>query len=832
MRIFEAGVEGDIEQGRDASRAAKRREARQPRRQNWRTQQRKRKLFRLLQQHGLLPASEKDDAISRKAVFDQLDKELTEKHITEGDHTAHQHLPYLLRMLASGAKVKPFELGRAIYSLAQRRGFLSNRKADTDEKEDGVVKASISELGGQIAGHTIAQTFVEDISPDHEDPGRQRIRQRYTARAMFHDEFNRIRKQQQPHFDLADNDWDTVYKTIFFQRPLKSQRHRIGRCEIDGGQRCLDALDVFQQFRIWHAVQNLRLADAYSLGRDGRLTLEEQQKIVDALQTQATMTWGKVVTLLGLKRGTKFTIQEWNTKGLTGHRTNSAMMHVFGDEWLDRPLEERDAITKEVVYFRKPSAMRKRGQEAWGLSEEQAALLPSTRLEEAHARHSAATLAIFVERMSRGEDYSTIRKDITGKDDSEPLDQLPPLSKAGLDITNPAVIRGLTELRKVVNELVRQYGKPIGIRIELSRSLKNSPDKRIKLHKDNEDRRKRREKAIEGILKQIPGRYSGNDIEKWLLAEECGWHCPYTGRPISPSTLLGSQPQFDIEHIFPRRYLDNSFSNKTLCYHEFNRNVKKNQTAFDACSGLDSWDEILQRVNNFDGPVAALKRKRFLTAAKEIPDGFTSKHLNDNRYNAVVAKKYVAMLYGGLSDADGSQRVFAVTGGHTALLRREWGLNSILSGTEEKTRDDHRHHAVDAVVIALTDPARIQALVNAAELAERKASRRFYEAVQDPWPKFSSEVADSINEIVVSHRPTRTLPGALHAESIYSKPHIDKDGNTNHRIRKHITKLSATELKKDKIVDPAIRDLVKAKLEELGESNPAKAFAEEKNHPF
>ena len=832
VRIFDAGVEGDIEQGRDASRAAKRREARQPRRQNWRTQQRKRKLFRLLQQHELLPSSDKDDAVSRKAVFDKLDKELTEKHITEGDHAAHQHLPYLLRMLASEAKVKPFELGRAIYSLAQRRGFLSNRKTDTDEKEDGVVKSSISELGEQMRDRTIAQMFVEDVSPYHEDPDQQCIRQRYTARQMFHDEFNRIREQQQPHFELTNEDWDTLYKAIFFQRPLKSQRHRIGKCEIDGGQRCLDALDVFQQFRIWNSVQNLRIADAYVLGRDARLTLEEQQAIVDALQTQATMTWGKVHKLLKFK-GTKFTIQEWSTKGLVGHRTNSAMMHVFGDEWLEKPLEDRDAITKEVVYFRKPSAMKERGREAWELSEEQAALLPGTRLEEAHARHSAATLAKFVERMSNGEDYSTIRVDLTGKDDSEPLDQLPSLSKAGLDITNPAVIRGLTELRKVVNELVRQYGKPTGIRVEMSRSLKNSRDKRIKLHKNNEDRRKRREKAIEGILKEIPGlKYSGTDIEKWLLAEECNWDCPYTGKRITPAKLFGSQPEFDVEHIFPRRYLDNSFGNKTLCDNDFNRRLKQNQTAFDACSGLDDWDTILKRVSNFDGPVAALKKKRFQMGANDIPDDFTQKHLNDTRYNAVVAKKYLAMLYGGLSDADGNQRVFAVTGGHTAILRRQWHLNSVLSDTEQKTRDDHRHHAVDAIVIALTDPSRIQALVAAAELSQKKRSNRFYEAVRDPWPKFSQHVTASINEIIVSHRPTRTLPGALHAESIYSKPHTDKDGNTNHRIRKHITKLSATELKKDKIVDPAIRKLVLAKLQELGEKNPMKAFAEDKDHPF
>ncbi len=834
VRIFEAGVEGtaeNIAQGRDSSRAAARREARAPRRQNWRTQRRKQQLFTLLQQHGLLPSSEKNDSDARKAVFDELDAELRKKHITTGDHAAHQHLPYLLRTKALTKKLEPFELGRALYNLAQRRGFLSNRKTDTDEKEDGVVKGAISELGKQMGDRTLAQTFVEDVHPDNGNPEQQKIRKRYTAREMFHDEFNRIREQQQPRFSFSDNDWSTIYRAIFFQRPLMSQRHRIGKCEIDGGQRCLDALDAFQQFRIWNSVQNLRLAEASLLGRDARLTLREQQTIVDALQSQSLMTWSKVHKLVGLK-GAMFTIQEWTKdRGLVGHRTNAEMIKVFGDEWLDMPLEQRDAITKEVVYFRRPSAMKRRGRKAWNLSADQADLLPGVKLEEGHARHSAKTLAIFVDRMSNGQNYSTIRTELTGKDESEALARLPPLGQAGLDITNPGVIRGLTELRKVVNELIRDHGKPVAVHIEMARELKNSRDKRIKLHKNNEDRRKRREKAIEGILDTVPRlKYSGTDIEKWLLADECGWHCPYTGKSISPKSLFSGQ--FDIEHIWPRRYLDNSYTNKTLCCNQFNRDVKGNRTAFDACSGRDDWDEILQRVSSFDGPVAALKKKRFLTGADEIPDDFTSKHLNDTRYNAVVAGKYLAMLYGGLWDTDGKRRIFAVTGGHTAQLRREWGLNGILSGTTKKTRDDHRHHAVDAVVIGLTDPKRVQALVAAAELAERKASKRFYEAVQDPWPRFSADVEDSISQIVVSHRPTRTLPGALHAESIYSKAHVDKDGKQCHRIRKHITKLSATELKKDKIADPKIRALVNAKLEELGERNPMKAFAEEKNHPF
>ena len=833
VRIFEAGVEGDVEQGRDASRAAARREARQPRRQNWRTQHRKKSLFCVLQQHELLPPSTDSSSTSRKAVFDNLDKQLTEKHIAKDDHQANQHLPYFLRSLAVNRQVEPYELGRAIYSLAQRRGFLSNRKTDTDDGEDGVVKPAISELDEQMNGRTLAETFVQDIDPRSDDPENRRVRRRYTARSMFHDEFEQIRATQQAHFDLSDEQWKAIYKIVFFQRPLKSQRHRIGKCEIDGQRRCLDALDVFQQFRIWNNVQNLRLVDAWSLNRGERLTLDEQKQLVVALHDRASLTWTQARKLLGLPKGAKFSIEEWNKKGLVGHRTNAEMTKVFGDDWSGLPTGRRDEIVKEMVYFRKPSAMKKRGCKAWGLKPEQADLLTSVRLAEGHARHSAGTLEIFVDRMSRGEDYSTIRKDLTGKDDSEPVGSLPPINQSGLEINNPAIIRALTELRKVVNELIREYGKPSEIRVEMARSLKNSRDTRLRLHRNNEDRRKRRERAVEGIMKELKGaRYSGTDIEKWLLAEECNWECPYTGKVITPTKLIGQNPQFDIEHIFPRKYLDNSFTNKTLCDAKFNRDVKRNATAYDACSGRNDWDEIVARVSRFSGPIAVSKRKRFMTPAADIPDDFTSKHLNDTRYNAVAARKYLAMLYGGFSDQEGNQRVFAVTGGHTAILRRNWQLSSILSETKEKPRDsDHRHHAIDAVVVALTDLSCVKALVEAAKLAEKTGSRRFYESVKEPWAGFLGDVTESINAVVVSHRPTRTLPGNLHAESLYSKPHTDENGKVHHRIRKSIAKLSAADLKNERIVNPTIHQLIIEKLDELGESKPEKAFADEANHP-
>ena len=111
-----------------------------------------------------------------------------------------------------------------------------------------------------------------------------------------------------------------------------------------------------------------------------------------------------------------------------------------------------------------------------------------------------------------------------------------------------------------------------------------------------------------------PDDVSDGDILKVRLAEECNWECPYTGKSISHGRLWsGQHAQFDIEHIIPfSRSLDNSFLNKTLCYHEENRNVKQNRTPYEAYSGDETkWQEILGRVKRFRGQAGYAKLRKF-----------------------------------------------------------------------------------------------------------------------------------------------------------------------------------------------------------------------------
>ncbi|MFN9293127.1 MAG: type II CRISPR RNA-guided endonuclease Cas9, partial [Planctomyces sp.] len=257
------------------------------------------------------------------------------------------------------------------------------------------------------------------------------------------------------------------------------------------------------------------------------------------------------------------------------------------------------------------------------------------------------------------------------------------------------------------------------------------------------------------------------DVEKWQLAEECNWRCPYTGRQISAATLSN----FDVEHIYPRQYLDDSFGNKTLCDPDFNRARKRNRLPGEVLEGAEL-AEVLGRVRHFKGPYAESKLRRF--QAESVPEDFVSRQLNDTRYNSRLAAEFLQVLYGGRSDSNRQKRIVTPTGGLTWLIRRGFGLDRILSDGDYKERADHRQHAVDAICVALSTQKVIQRLSRlAGELS--RSGERFHAFLSEfsrelPWPEFQADAAQTVQNIIVSHRPDRAISGGQHAETYYSRP--------------------------------------------------------------
>jgi CRISPR-associated endonuclease Csn1 len=872
-RVFDAGMEGDVESGREESRNLKRRQMRLQRRQTWRRARRLKKIFNLLQRYGLLPSGDASTPEKRQDLLNDLDKDIRasdwfKAKAASGEFPEpNQTLPYILRAAALDEKLEPRFLGRALYHLAQRRGFLSNRKQAAKKKDDdeGAVKEGIAELRKAI-GEKSARTLGEYFS--RLSPCEQRIRSRWTARDMYEQEFNLVwDAQAKYHPGLLTREHEKeLFKAIFFQRPLWFDPNTIGRCELEPGERRAPVhLLVSQRFRLLQAVNNLRLLPPGEPERP--LTPADRKKLIDELETKGDLTFRKVRSkkVLDLGDDYAFTVERGGEKTLRGNRTNAELSKVFGERWLAMSGEERDRAVEYVHAFQKPGKLKEAARKHFQLDDKAAEKLSEISLEPDYLSLSRKAIERLLPKLEEGYAFMEARKQVYPESfksgDSKLL--LPPVELALAEIRNPAVMRSLTELRKVVNAVVRQHGKPTQIRIELARDLKKSKKQRVEISENNRRNEKSRAEAAKKIMADAGIKEpKPDDIRRFLLAEECHWVCPYSGMSISMQSLFGPEPQFDIEHIIPfSRSMDNSFQNLTLCYVPENRNVKGNKTPHQAYSGdPQRYEAILDRVKKFTGERAMVsaKLKRFMMNDDELEiflEDFRKRQLNDTAYATSLAAKYLGLLYGGVNDAAGKRRVQATSGRTTSYFRNLWKLNSVLNdgpttdgGYKPKSRDDHRHHAIDAVVIGLTDAGMIKRLSDAAQRAPEVGRKRFA-PLEGPWPNFVDSVRAEIDKIVVSHRVSKKVSGALHEETIYSRPfpvaavcdrrpRSRKNGGedppaqagaaaTVVRVRKPLAALTKNEV--EDIADAGVKALVVAK---LNGGDPKKVFASQENLPF
>ncbi|MBR2003357.1 MAG: type II CRISPR RNA-guided endonuclease Cas9 [Thermoguttaceae bacterium] len=869
VRIFEAGADG-VEEGKDESRNAVRRGARQIRRGFWRTRRRIVKLFNVLKDAGLLPEGETSTPELRQDYLNRLDRELFDAYFFGASRVEAQTFLYSLRARALDEKLSLFAVGRALLHLAVRRGFLSNKKVSGakkqdaskkggDEDDEGVVKGAIAELAAemQATGARTVGEFFANLDPMKEG---ERIRRRYLGRKAIQAEFDAIWASQARFYPEIFSDVlrRKVRNAIFFQRPLKSQKGLIGRCELEPGlRRVVKGDPAFQAFRIWQRVLDLELCDADGDWRP--LTPDEQDKVAAFLNGVDGATFNELRKLIGVKKSRdkasdvgkfNFEVGDDAESKLLGNRTRTKIAKILNAFDFSKTDAEIDAIAREILVFENEEALARRlGKMFPEFGEELAAALAQTTLETARAnlsRRAAEKLtAAMIEKRER---LQTVRKALYGDElqsrGGEAKASLPPVLEALGDVRNPTVLRALTEMRKVVNAIIRTWGKPTLIRVELARDLKRGRKEREELFRKNKKREKERDR-IRKLIKDMFG-YEPRPFEilKWRLWEECNGDCPYTGIKISERQLLGDESPVDVEHIVPfSRSLDDSFTNKTLCMAEENRNVKRNKTPFEAYGGDEKkWNEMLERVRRFRGDTAY--RKYQLFAKREVEtDGFVSRMLNDTRYISRLATKYLGVLYGAVdgcepsteADKPGTRRVQISTGNATAWLRDAWDLDRILAkdGKPKKNRDDLRHHAVDALTVALIEQGTVKKLADSAEKAEDMKLRRLFAKTHIPAPstatgeRFADVVARAVDRIVVSHRVDRKVSGALHEETNYGA----KESDGCRAVRKPLTSFSAKDV--DAIVDPAIRAIVQAKWKEIGadvKKENAKKF--ESNPPY
>lgn len=340
-------------------------------------------------------------------------------------------------------------------------------------------------------------------------------------------------------------------------------------------------------------------------------------------------------------------------------------------------------------------------------------------------------------------------------------------------LRNPVVEKILNQMINVVNGVIYTYGKPDEIRIELARELKKSAKEREQLTTAINNSTAEHEK-YRAILQREFGftHVSRTDIIRYKLyleLESFGFKTLYSNTYIAPNKLFSGD--FDIEHIIPQsRLFDDSFSNKTLETRSVNLE-KGNETAADYILkkfGQEGFDEYITRIESMFkyNPTKQGKLKKLKMQGEDIPDDFINRDLRDTQYIASKAKSILEELV---------KEVISTTGSITDRLREDWqlinvmqelnwdkydklGLTEVIQNKDGQNiyrikdwtkRNDHRHHAMDALTIAFTKRSHIQYLNNLNARSDKAGSIygiEVKELLRDDYGKLKFKPPMPLNE--------------------------------------------------------------------------------------
>mgnify|MGYP003109035303 FL=1 len=570
VRLFPDGREPSSPGHIGDSKALIRRRARRARRNREHRKLRIRALVRLLIQNGLLP----ENAEARQHVIERIN-------------------PYEARAKAAEARTEPHILGRALFSLGQRRGYQSNRR-DRSEQDGGQLKARMAALAAALDGKTLG-TFLWDRFQQENNvprPPENSLRKPptsirftddspfYASRTVYAEELATIRKVQ-GNTIISPVMWDQLALYILEQRPLKPVER--GKCRLfpDEDRHWADT-PIAQEYRLCRELDRLRVINPDHSST--RLTAEQYEAIFRKLATQMSVRFSvlrKLTDAAGkrlFEAESRFNLESESRKTMTGNRLT---VRLENTPLLASFLEDPSAAVRLDDIFtllhsaetdaEAINALRHHHH----LSRKEATAFAQLELSRAPASLSRKAMERLIRAMRKDRQaYERAVVEIIGEEvpsisgiPGQPLytrlpyygavmpDRMQHANPAAHDpqhapegyfgrINNPDMHVMLNQLRQLVNGLTDRFGMaPEEIRFALSQPLKQSPKKRQETER-RQAHHKKRDAEIQALLAARFGLFDARyaDIRKYRLWEELGpqqeaRHCPYTGERIPPDRL-------------------------------------------------------------------------------------------------------------------------------------------------------------------------------------------------------------------------------------------------------------------------------------------------------
>lgn len=714
---------------------------------------------------------------------------------------------YQLRTDALQNKIDKKELGRILLLLNKHRGFKSNSKTlSTENEEEGTVKEGINELkqfmlnnNAKTVGDYFYKMFLKskelfeegkwhnedepfderaitdnDVFSLKDSRGIRRENGRYVGREMYENEFDLIWEEQKAHYtELTGSkaEYDTICKlpieeklkqkeffkqtlywkiknqTLFYQRPLKSQKKYIGKCTLEPNKRTAPASSlIYQEFRIRKQLSDLRYTDIENDIYKTKLSQEWKDCLFEYLQINKNLGLGiarknkdgetptDIYDVLEItQKKNIFFIDEENEEGksLNGNKTFYAIHKTLGHEKFVE-LKENKLLEKlwHILYMAKDDEwLMDTLIWKWNFSPEVANNLVMMGLEEGFANYSSKALQKMIPFMQNGKDefdakllagYEKLKEEYTEKHQLKTkIKQL-----VNNELRNPVVEKAVGETIRLVNDILKHHTldqENFTIRIESTREFKKPKKQREEIRRGNTDTDKRRseyanflnKKREEGILDFAREIQKGSPIiQKFELWLELGGdkeepqfkefekivqrkdrekHALWLEcNRICPYTgnIINLKKLFsseiEIEHIIPySKSLDDSFINKTITFSGENK-AKADQTAHDFMKSKGS-----QKFKEYTQRLKVFgkeKKERFLL--EKIDPGFINNQLPNTSYIAKYVKTKLQEVCRDVQFSNGS-----ATG---ELRKNDWKLNNLL----DKVRYEELYGIdMDAIII-------------------------------------------------------------------------------------------------------------------------------------
>lgn len=737
--------------------------------------------------------------------------------------------PYELRTRGLDQKLSRHEIGRLLLHLVQRRGFQSNRKTllgdmiddpdviselsdneetsnDKDEtefkKDIAILKSKIAEEGYRSLGeylHHLPKGLVKRNR--NREGGHLR-----TDRQMYKDEFWLLMEQQKLYYPALEDAQEELFQIIFFQRPLKLKKDRVGKCTLEKNKtRAKKAWQLFQRFRYLQDINSLRYFDSYT-SQWNELNIDDKNKLIELFEQDPKPTITKIKAKLGHSKNQKYNFDSATNKSFKGNLTALAIKQVY-PSWDNLNKEKQNQLEEDLITYESKKALKQRLINYWGLSEKTAINLCVIEFEPEHSDLSLKAIRKLLPFLEKGQIYSDARISAGyGYEAKQATAQekllLPP------DIPNPIVMKGLHELKRVINAVIKEYGKPDAIRLEMARDLEMNTKRYKAFTRQQTKNTKLNEEAQEQfstIAKKnahlgLSQYASHSDKLKYRLWKEQECRCAYSNQTINLTELFTSA--IEVDHIIPYSLsMDDSYMNKVVCYAAENqfKGQKTPREAFE--NDAEKWSQIEGSISHWYQKGLSNKRNAFYKTADDLDQNFANSQLTDTRYISREALHYIKTL---------GVDVNTVKGQVTSWLRHRWGMNSCFDDNISiKDRTDHRHHAIDAAVIACIDRNLYNNIIKTAKKLENQpGSLNIKDLPLDYcFDEYRQQVKERLNKIIIAHTPERKLTGALHEDT--GLGFIEGAGTV---YRKNLD-ASITPNAINNIIDPVVKNLVIEHLE-------------------